>query len=81
MNIFSWNINGIRAVEKKGSLGSFIENKNPDIACFQEIKIDATLLSKEDLKINIISTTNFTATPIKKGMLEHLFGLKKNQLG
>ena len=42
MNIFSWNINGIRAVEKKGSLGSFIENKNPDIACFQEIKIDAT---------------------------------------
>ncbi|RYC72393.1 exodeoxyribonuclease III [Candidatus Nanogingivalis gingivitcus] len=67
MNIFSWNINGIRAVEKKGSLGSFIENKNPDIACFQEIKIDATLLSKEDFKDKYNQYYQFYSHADKKG--------------
>ena len=67
MNIFSWNINGIRAVEKKGSLGSFIENKNPDISCFQEIKIDATLLSKEDFKDKYNQYYQFYSHADKKG--------------
>lgn len=67
MNIFSWNINGIRAVEKKGSLGSFIENKNPDITCFQEIKIDATLLSKEDFKDKYNQYYQFYSHADKKG--------------
>lgn len=48
MKIFSWNINGIRAVEKKGNLAEFLSVKNPDIACFQEIKIDETQISKEN---------------------------------
>lgn len=38
MRIFSWNVNGIRAVEKKGTLASFIEKHYPDVICFQEIK-------------------------------------------
>ena len=67
MNIFSWNINGIRAVEKKGSLGDFIENKNPDITCFQEIKIDATLLSKEDFKDKYNQYYQFYSHADKKG--------------
>ncbi|MBT3324577.1 exodeoxyribonuclease III [archaeon] len=37
MEILSWNINGIRAIEKKGFL-EFMEKKNPDIICLQEIK-------------------------------------------
>lgn len=38
MKIYSWNVNGIRAVEKKGALAEFIAKEQPDIICFQEIK-------------------------------------------
>ena len=38
MRIFSWNVNGIRAVLKKGSLQKFLAEYEPDILCLQEIK-------------------------------------------
>lgn len=38
MKIFSWNINGLRAVLKKQALQDFIKTENPDILCLQEIK-------------------------------------------
>lgn len=38
MKIFSWNVNGIRAVLKKGALQDFVENYQPDILCLQETK-------------------------------------------
>ena len=37
-NIYSWNVNGIRATLKKGAFGSFIKKCNPDILCIQETK-------------------------------------------
>jgi len=37
MKILSWNVNGIRAAEKKG-LYDFIKKESPDIFCLQEIK-------------------------------------------
>jgi exodeoxyribonuclease III len=37
MNIVSWNVNGIRAVLKKGFM-DFIKNNNPEILCVQETK-------------------------------------------
>lgn len=37
MKIISWNINGLRAVAKKGLI-DFIKNENPDILALQEIK-------------------------------------------
>jgi exodeoxyribonuclease-3 len=37
LKILSWNINGIRAAEKKGFFKWFI-NERPDILCLQEIK-------------------------------------------
>ena len=37
MKIISWNLNGIRALHKKGLYGK-IEEMNPDIICFQETK-------------------------------------------
>ena len=37
MQIISWNVNGIRAVLKKGFL-DFIKKENPDIICIQETK-------------------------------------------
>lgn len=38
MRIFSWNVNGLRAVVRKGALVDFIEKKQPDVICLQEIK-------------------------------------------
>lgn len=38
MKIFSWNVNGIRAVIKKGELQAFIAKHEPDILCLQETK-------------------------------------------
>lgn len=37
MNIISWNVNGIRAAEKKGFV-EFIQSSHADIVCIQETK-------------------------------------------
>ncbi|MDD4901694.1 MAG: exodeoxyribonuclease III [Patescibacteria group bacterium] len=46
MKIFSWNVNGIRAVVKKG-FTDFLKKERPDILCLQEIKISADARNKE----------------------------------
>ena len=38
MKIYSWNVNGIRAVQKKKLLLPFIEKHAPDVLCIQETK-------------------------------------------
>ena len=38
MKIYSWNVNGLRAVIRKGALMDFINREQPDILCFQETK-------------------------------------------
>ena len=38
MLIISWNVNGIRAIAKKGFL-EFLNSRKPDFLCLQEIKI------------------------------------------
>ncbi len=38
MRIFSWNVNGIRAVLRKGALQEFLEAEKPEVVCLQEIK-------------------------------------------
>jgi len=40
MKLFSWNVNGIRAVIKKGDFATFIEKYNPDVLCLQETKAE-----------------------------------------
>ena len=40
MKVYSWNVNGIRAVIRKGALQDFIEQEKPDIVCFQETKAE-----------------------------------------
>lgn len=44
IRLFSWNVNGIRAVEKKGFL-EWISSEAPDILCVQETKADPSQLS------------------------------------
>ena len=50
MNIFSWNVNGIRAVKKKGFL-DFISDYSPDILCLQETKAHVEQLGDDLLNI------------------------------
>lgn len=38
MKLYSWNVNGIRAVVKKGTFQQFIAEHQPDILCLQETK-------------------------------------------
>jgi len=38
LKIYSWNVNGIRAVNKKDLWKPFLEKEKPDILCLQEIK-------------------------------------------
>jgi exodeoxyribonuclease-3 len=38
VKIYSWNVNGIRAVVRKGALQDFMAKHKPDILCLQETK-------------------------------------------
>ncbi len=40
MKLVSWNVNGIRAVHKKGSLVQLVEKFKPDFLCLQETKAE-----------------------------------------
>ena len=40
VKIISWNVNGLRAVHKKGLFLPFIEKYKPDILCLQETKAE-----------------------------------------
>jgi exodeoxyribonuclease-3 len=40
MKIYSWNVNGIRAVIKKEALQPLVSNHQPDILCLQETKAE-----------------------------------------
>jgi exodeoxyribonuclease-3 len=48
MKLLSWNVNGIRAVLKKGFL-EFLLNEAPDVLCLQEIKISAAAKDEQNL--------------------------------
>jgi exodeoxyribonuclease-3 len=50
MRILSWNVNGIRAVEKKGFV-SWMEAEGADAVCIQETKASPGQLSQELLEI------------------------------
>ncbi len=51
LKLLSWNINGIRAAQKKGLL-EWLEKENPDILCVQETKAHIEQLSKELINPN-----------------------------
>ena len=40
MKLASWNVNGIRAVVKKGTFQEFVAKEKPDILCLQETKAE-----------------------------------------
>ena len=50
MKILCWNVNGIRAVLKKGLL-EWLQKESPDVVCFQETKISSDLITPEFTKV------------------------------
>ena len=46
MKLISWNVNGIRAVDRKGELDLLIKRENPEILMLQETKAHPDQLSK-----------------------------------
>lgn len=45
-NLYSWNINGIKAITRKGELESLINNYDPQVLCLQETKSTDQEVSK-----------------------------------
>ena len=50
MRIYSWNVNGIRAVQKKGFI-AWIKQESPDILCLQETKALPEQLERDLVEI------------------------------
>lgn len=49
LKISTWNINGIRAILKKGNLINYIKHSSPDIICLNEIRIDQQTLKNLEI--------------------------------
>lgn len=62
MKIISWNVNGIRAVLKKGDFMPFIEQYKPDILCLQETKAQ-----QGQAVIDLPQYTEYWNSAVKKG--------------
>src|SRR3990167_1730498 len=64
LKLLSWNVNGIRAQEKKGFL-KWLEKESPDILCVQETKAHIEQLDKDLINPNGYKT--FWSSGEKKG--------------
>jgi exodeoxyribonuclease-3 len=62
LKIYSWNVNGIRAVWKKKLLLPFIDKEKPDILCMQETKA-----TKDQTEIVVPGYMEFWNSATKKG--------------
>ncbi|GBR77381.1 exodeoxyribonuclease III [Candidatus Termititenax dinenymphae] len=64
MRLISWNVNGIRAVQKKGFLEWFAQEQ-PDVLCLQETKAHPEQL--DDSLLNVPGYTAYWSSAEKKG--------------
>jgi hypothetical protein len=80
MLIYSWNVNGLRAVVKKG-FGDFLKKESPDILCLQETKISHVAREKVEFDfpdyeeyLNAADRPGYsgTATLIKSGLAKNI---------
>jgi exodeoxyribonuclease-3 len=62
MKIHSWNVNGIRAVIKKGTFLPYIEKYAPDILCLQETKAE-----RGQVAIDLPGYHEYWNSAVKKG--------------
>ncbi|QGU94975.1 exodeoxyribonuclease III [Clostridium bovifaecis] len=64
MKVYSWNVNGLRAIEKKG-FTDWIKEEQPDILCIQETKIQYDQI--EDKIKNIEGYKSYFSCAERKG--------------
>lgn len=62
MKIYSWNVNGIRAVWNKGLFQKFIAEEEPDIVCLQETKS-----MREQAEVDLPGYNEYWHSAVKKG--------------
>jgi exodeoxyribonuclease III len=62
MKIYSWNVNGIRAVHRKGLFQSFLQEHQPDIVCLQETKAE-----RGQIEIDLPDYHEYWNSAVKKG--------------
>ncbi len=62
MKLYSWNVNGIRAVLNKGAFQKFLEEHDPDIICLQETKA-----SRDQFEIDLPNYEEYWYSAKKKG--------------
>ncbi len=62
MKLYSWNVNGIRAVINKGEFTKFIAQHNPDILCLQETKA-----ARDQVEIDLPDYTEHWNSAVKRG--------------
>ncbi|MDB6061942.1 MAG: exodeoxyribonuclease [Verrucomicrobiaceae bacterium] len=62
MKIYSWNVNGIRAVIKKNLLQPFLDAHQPDILCLQETKAQ-----RDQVEVELPGYSEHWNSAIKKG--------------
>lgn len=62
IKLFSWNVNGIRAVIKKGEFQKFISKYKPDIICLQETKAN-----QDQVEIDLPGYFEYWNSAEKKG--------------
>lgn len=60
IHIFCWNVNGIRAIQKKGFI-DWVKKTSPDIFCLQETKAQVEQLNDEIIKIDKYQSYFFSA--------------------
>lgn len=62
MKLYSWNVNGIRAVVRKGTFQQFMAEHQPDILCLQETKAE-----KGQAQIDLAGYQEYWNSAEKKG--------------
>lgn len=62
MKIYSWNVNGLRAVIRKGDFQKFIASHKPDILCLQETKAE-----RAQVEIDLPAYEEYWNSAPKKG--------------
>lgn len=62
LRIYSWNVNGIRAVHRKGMFEPFVAEHQPDILCLQETKAN-----QSQSEVNLPEYREFWHSAEKKG--------------
>ncbi|MBM4193913.1 MAG: exodeoxyribonuclease III [Gemmatimonadetes bacterium] len=83
MKIYSWNVNGLRSVIKKGDFHKFIRAHKPDVLCLQETKAEqgeaAVDLPAYDEYWNSAATKGYSGTAIFSRVkpLSVLYGFHK----